>query len=97
MAVWIPILIIYISAAIFLPYIQNAFTLPATEQDIDSLTNEFKDNTATDLVSLSGIFINILGLAFIGFADIPFWLDAFFTLLAVIILILLYRAVRGIG
>jgi len=93
------ILGIFIATAILITPIAGAFDVNIDELDSDNYISNIKDETrSVGIINTLTVMINVGKLATFDFGNtlnLPFWLDAFYTFLAIIFLIFVIRTIRG--
>ena len=99
------ILSIFLLTAILIEPVNQSFDVQADTLDTDRVTDNVRDNaeeldTVTDFILSFKVLGNILKLAFFDFGNtlnLPFWLDAVFTLLFIVFVVFVIRLIRGVG
>ena len=93
------LLFIFFGTAIIIPYINDEFGTTADTYDTDQLHSDIQDEgeeiegKITDISAVK-VFVNVLKLAFFDFGntlELPFWLDAIYTVLAIIFILVIAR------
>ncbi len=87
------ILFIFIGTGIILTFVNDEFNLDGTNFNTDGVANQLVDSGLTDVSSIGvgGIIKSIGKVFFWTFGDLPFWLDAIFLVLRIILLVILIR------
>lgn len=95
------LIIIFFVVGAFIPFAQEAFAGVATSQGIDNLIDDISPGASiedvTDDVSIGKVLISITKMFFWTFGDLPFWLDSFFILLRILLIVTLVMTFTGIG
>ena len=90
---------IFFLTAIIIPFINSEFATGFVEPNTDGLAQEISDKSEeisgriTD-ISAIGVMITVLKLAFFDFGNslgLPFWLDAMYTILGIILILVIAR------
>ncbi len=93
------ILFILFGTAIIIPFINSAVGTSADTFDTDKYETDIRGKgedikgRITDISAL-GVFVNVLKLAFFDFGNtlkLPFWVDAIYTILTVILVLTIAR------
>ena len=93
------ILLIFFGTAIIIPYIDSALGTSTDTYDTDEFHSGIQEQgeqiegTITD-VSAIKVFANVIKLAFFDFGNtlgLPWWLDAVYTVLAIIFILVIAR------
>lgn len=93
------IIFILFGTAILITYIDMEFGTDTDTFDTDELSSDVRDEAegiegkVTDLSAVK-VFVTVLRLAFFDFGntlELPFWLDAIYTILAVIFILIIAR------
>ncbi len=89
------ILAILIFTSAFLPFVNQAFGTSGSEFNTDGTFNQvIEDSESVSQFNAFTVLLNLLKLSIWDFGDslgLPFWLDAFYTLLAIILIVTLAR------
>lgn len=95
------ILAIFFFTAVLIPPIAVALNTNVDTFDTDNLDQNVKNNAdSINVLSVSGLLITILklGLWDVGNTlSLPFWADAFYSFLGLILFVIALRTVRGVG
>lgn len=88
------ILFIFVGIGIVIPFVNEEFNETSPEFDINNPANELIGEGFTDASSIgAGDIIKSIGKMFFWtFGDLPFWLDAIFIVLRIILLMILIKA-----
>ena len=88
------ILFIFVGIGIVIPFVNEEFDIEGATINIDNPANELINEDFSDASSVSaGDILKSVGKMFFWtFGDLPFWLDAIFIVLRVILLAILIKA-----
>ena len=88
------ILFIFVGIGLVLPFVNTAFNIEDSNIDTDNPANELIDEDFTDVSGIgAGDIIKSIGKMFFWtFGDLPFWMDAIFVVLRIIMLMILIKA-----
>ncbi len=74
--------------AVLLPFVQDAFGAPSSSVDVNDLENDVTQGVNIDGgVAFLDILSSVGKMFFWFFSDLPFWLNAFFVLLRIVMII----------
>lgn len=94
------IIFIFLASAAVIPLVQESLNDQSKIFNEEGYAVDILDES-TELslspTSFFGVFTNTVKLALIGFSGLPFWLDLFYTTLAILFLLLLSKYIPGIG
>lgn len=93
------LLFIFFLTAIIIPFINAEFGTEFIEADTDNIAQDIRDqseNIEARITNISaiGVMITVLKLAFFDFGNslgLPFWLDAMYTILGIILVLVIAR------
>ncbi len=95
------VLAIFFITAVLIPPIAESLNTEADTFDTDNLDQNVKNNAdSINILSVSGLLITVLklGLWDVGNTlSLPFWADAFYTFLGMVLFVIALRTVRGVG
>ena len=88
------ILFIFIGIGIIIPFVNNAFDIEGSTIDTENPADELIAEEFTDAsdVNAGDILKSVGKMFFWTFGDLPFWLDAIFVVLRIILLAILIKA-----
>ncbi len=93
------ILILFFGTAIIIPFINDSFNVALSEPDTDLFEQNIKDDAdSVSTIDTLTVFLNVLKLALFDFENtlgLPFWLDAIYTVLAIMFIFVIARTIRG--
>jgi len=88
------IIIVFILIGISLPFINTAFGHPSTSTNIEIVNSETGEALATESsLSIFSIFFSVSKMFFWTFGDLPFWLDAIFISVRLLLGLIIARNV----
>lgn len=103
----IGIISIFVITATFLPFITGAFDDESSTYQVQNYQSNVVDEghelsnenfSVIDGLALFGdIFVNVFKLAFFGVSGLPWFIDVFFTLMAIAFVILLITFIPTVG
>ncbi len=86
---------IFFATALIIPFINSEFGTSSSNLDTDSITGEIKEGAGSvTAISAFGILTTVLKLAFFDFGNtlgLPFWLDAIYTVIAILFILVIAR------
>lgn len=88
------ILFIFVGIGIILPFVNEEFDIDGSTFDTENPANELIGEEFSDVsdVSAGDIIVSIGKMFFWTFGDLPFWMDAIFIVLRIILLMILIKA-----
>jgi len=89
----------YILYGIVFTFIMLGVLLPYIYDDFNADTSEFSTNdiiTGDTDVSATDVLLSVFSMFFWTFT-LPFWLEAVLTIFRIILAVLIYRNIRGVG
>ncbi len=86
----LPIVIIFVLVGTLTPYVHSAFDSSTTDINLDGfqddLLGEVEDN-----VNAGDVALSVLRMLFWDFGDFPFWLDAIFWIMRVMLILAIVK------
>lgn len=89
----IQIVCIFVIVGLFLPFIHEALEQPVSNYDLSTYDDQ---PDLADIIT-GNVFLSVLSMFFWTFGALPFFLDGFFVLLRIILVIIGIRVFRGVG
>ena len=88
------ILFIFIGVGIIIPFVNSEFNVNSSTFDTKNVANELIDEDLQDVsgVGAGDILKSVGKIFFWTFGDLPFWLDAIFVVLRIMLLSILIKA-----
>ncbi len=96
------IITVFILLGVFLPFINSSLSVQSPSVN----TTSIQTNVGQDVANIDGSFTTVSGLKIIvsvlkmffwTFGDLPFWLDAIFVILRIILVLILIKYIPFIG
>ena len=87
------ILFIFVGVGIILPYVNEEFDISGSDIDVENVGEELVEGSIEDVSSIGiGDVLKSVGKMFFWtFGDLPFWLDAIFIVLRIILVLILIK------
>ena len=89
------IVFIFIITAITIPFVNSSFGTQATEFNVDGVVDDVRqDAENVNTFNAFDVLLTVLKLAFWDFGnslDLPFWLDGFYSVLTVVLVLTIGR------
>lgn len=91
------IILIFVLIGALIPYVNNSFNTSENEFNVNQFDDQIDDETDFTALSATKILLSIASMFFWTFGTLPFWLDAIFLVMRVMLGLLIYRQVRSGG
>ena len=91
------IVIIFVLIGAIIPFVNDAFNTDENEFNNAQFDQNIDDETDFTSISATTILSSIASMFFFTFGNLPFWLDAIFIVVRVMLGVLIYRQIRSGG
>ena len=86
----------FILLGVLMPFVQEGLNEPINSYDTDALEGEMLDDAQGGDISLGTLIVSVIKMFTWTFGDLPFILDAVFTIFRFAFFVAIVRTVRGI-
>lgn len=94
----ITLIILFIVVGGLLPFVQSAFEVDVVTQNLEGIEDDIGEGAGTtNVITLGRVLASVTKMFFWTFGDLPFWLDLFFLLLRILLVVTLIMTFVGIG